>query len=130
MNNIVIAGQKVEVYEYQTDDSERSRFGVSVYMFSPTCRMWEYYMPSGTIRVKAYRDVENLWGAFIRDDRAMLSQFINTLSTATGYNMHLANKSSIPNSVYTRLSKFGLAKYYGDGRGDCGIKLIFYANNR
>lgn len=131
MDYIKIANQKVEVYEYQTDAYERDRYGLSVNMFTATCSMWEYYMPVGTIRDKAHRDTETLWADFIRGDNSrLLMQFVDILSSATGYNIHIANKSTIPLSVYDRLSRCGATKYYGDVGGDCFITLIFYANNQ
>lgn len=129
MDSIDIANKKVEVREFKTDSSERDRYGLSVYMFTATCDMWEYYMPAGTIRDKAYRDVSGLWGAFFRDNKDRLNEFVRKLSSATGYNLHVANKYSMPSSVYQRFAMFN-RHFYGDGKGDCAVELIFYANNR
>lgn len=88
--------------EYKTAPSERGRYGLSVYMFKVKCSMWECYMPAGTIRDKAYCDVSGLWGAFSRDDKERLEEFVGKLSFATGYKLHVANKYTIPSSIYQR----------------------------
>lgn len=128
MENITIGNEKVEVRTYETSLSEKNLYGLYVYMFRPTCRMWEYYMPYGSIRDKASRDVSSLCADFI--DRSLLSRFVDTLSSETGYTMHIANKSSIPPSVYyERFSQFGLNRFYGDVNNG-SIWLIIYSNNR
>ena len=130
MEYITLGNEKVKVETYETSLGERDLYGINVCMFIATCSAWEYYMPSGTIRDKTYRDVDSLWGAFIWNDKKLLADFIEILSSDTGYNIHIANKASIPPSVYKRLTQFGLKKFYGDGNGDCAIKLIIYANNK
>lgn len=55
--------------------------------------MWEYYMPSGPIRDKAYRgNVSDLFGAFIKNNKPLLGRFLNEIKVASGYKIHMANK--------------------------------------
>lgn len=124
-----ICGFTLKAREYETAPSEYGRFGIAVYIiFDVPCELWERIMPSGTIREKWRRDVNNLWGAFIYDDSSNLHSFISQLSYSSGFKIHLANKSTVPSSIYNYLTSRGM-NWYGDGP-DTGIKLIFYASNR
>ena len=124
-----ICGFTLKAREYQTTPSEYNGYGIAVYIiYDVPCELWERVMPSGTIREKWRRDVNNLWGAFIYDDSSNLNTFISQLSYESGYKIHLANKSSIPDSIYKDLTAFGI-DWYGDGP-DTSISLVFYANNR
>ena len=124
-----ICGCTLKVREYKTTSSEYDRYGISVYIiFDVPCELWERLMPSGTIREKWRRDVNNLWGAFIYNNSSNLNSFISQLSYNSGYKIHLANRSTVPSSVYYHLTSRGLS-WYGDGP-DAGIKLIFYASNK
>lgn len=131
MDALVIANQKVKVQEFVTAPSERDQFGLNVYVFPATCIMWEYYMPAGTIRDKAYRGcVSDLWGAFIKNNNALLNQFLEKLTIVSGYRIHVANKSTLPSSVYQLYQDYGYSDFYGDRLNDAPVLLVFYANNR
>lgn len=124
-----ICGFTLKAREYETTPSEYDRYGLAVYIiFDVPSELWERIMPSGTIREKWRRDVNNLWGAFIYNDSSNLNSFISQLSYSSSLKIHLANKSTVPSSVYNHLTSRGM-KWYGDGP-DTGIKLIFYASNR
>lgn len=126
---IQIMGISLEVQEYITTPSEYDRYGLSVYIiFDIPCELWEKVMPSGTIREKCRRDVNELYGSFIYDDSTNLNSFISQLSSNSGFKIHLANKSTVPSSVYKHLTSRGV-DWYGDNP-DAGISLIIYANNR
>jgi len=67
---IKIGGQTLEMREYETTASERSIYGLNVYVaWDVKCSLWEYLMPSDTIREKPYRGVSELWRDFIRGDK-------------------------------------------------------------
>lgn len=126
---IRINGFRLTAREYETEYGERNYYGSSVYIISMIpCELWEQMMPSGTIRGKSSRDVNTLWGAFIYNDSSNLSSFISHLSYESGYNIHLANRSTVPPSVYKYLSSRGKS-WYGDG-SDTSISLIIYDSDR
>ena len=127
--DIKVFGFRLNAREYETDYSERSFYGTAVYIISRIpCELWDRMMPSGTIRDKSRRDVNDLWGAFIYNDISNLNSFISELSNDCGYRIHLANKSTVPPSVYNYLTSRG-KNWYGDGP-DSSISLIFYASNK
>ena len=58
---IKIGGQTLEMREYETTAYERSIYGLNVYVaWDVKCALWEYLMPSDTIREKPYRGVSEL----------------------------------------------------------------------
>jgi len=126
---IRINGFRLTAREYETEYGERDYYGNAVYMISNIpCELWEQVMPSGTIREKSRRDVNNLWGAFIYNDSSNLDSFVSRLSYSSGYNLYIANRYTVPSSVYNYLSSRG-KKWYGEGP-DTSISLVFYASNR
>jgi len=71
--NIKIGGHTLEMREYETTASEGSTYGLNVYVArNVKCDIWEYLMPSYTIREKPYRGVSELWHDFIRGDKDAL----------------------------------------------------------
>lgn len=123
---IKICNHTFEMREYETTVSERSTYGLNVYI-APNikCDLWEYLMPSGTIREKQYRGVNELWRDFIRGDEDYLTDlFLLRLSNETGLTFHLANQWTLPDSVYNSLLRRG-ASFNNEV-----IRLVVYGNNR
>lgn len=123
---IKIGGQTLEMREYETTASERSTYGLNVYVaWNVKCALWEYLMPSDTIREKPYRGVSELWRDFIRGDKdAMLNQFLYQLNRETGLTFHLASRSTLPTSVYETLIHRGVSI-----KNDV-VRLVVYGSNR
>ncbi len=121
---INIGNHTLELKEYETAISERSKYGLNVYMVRKIdCTLWEYLMSSDTIREKAYRDVPHLWTDFIRGDKeSLLNLFLSRLYNTTGLNFHILTKKTMPSSIYERLAARGFS--FSNAVG-----LIVYGNN-
>lgn len=129
---IEIAHNVVNADKWEVNETEKKRFGECVYVFTAKCWMWEYLMPTGTIRDKAYRDTSDLWGAYFHDNTSLLNQFIDKLSSTTGYKIHIANKYYLPERYLSLMKKAGKTTYYGDGStsSDQYVELVIYANGK
>lgn len=123
---IKIGDQTLEMREYETTVSERSTYGLNVYVvWHVKCTLYEYLMPSYTIREKTYRDVSELWRDFIRGDKdELLNQFLYQLYRETGLKFHLVSQRTLPSSVYEPLAKRGFSF------NNEVIRLVVYGNNR
>lgn len=124
-----ICGYNLNASEISTAENERGQYGISVYIIHGIpCSLWEEIMPYGTIREKEYRDVNEIWGAFIRNNQSNLNSFISKISSLSGYNFHVANRHSLPPSIYNYLSMRGF-DWYENGH-DTEIDLVLYGNNK
>ena len=123
---IKIGGQTLEMTEYETTSSERSTYGLNVYVaWDVKCALWDYLMPSETIREKPYRGVSGLWRDFIYGDKdSLLNQFLSRLSRETGLTFHLVSQWTLPSSVYEPLARKGFS-FNNDV-----VRLVVYGNNR
>lgn len=127
---IEVCGFSLKATEYKTDPNEQEVFGESVYIIDEIpCALWEETMPDGTIRGKEFRDVDVIWGAFIRNNQANLRTFISRLSQFSGHTLLLASKYTLPPSVYQLLKSYCI-DFYEDGSDDTSISLVFYNENR
>lgn len=97
---IIIGGQTLEMREYETTASEPSTYGLNVYVaWDVKCALWEYLMPSDTIREKSYRGASELWRDFIRSDKdALFNQFLYKRNSETGLAFHLVSQWTLPSS--------------------------------
>lgn len=123
---IKIGGQTLEMREYETTASERPTYGLNVYIaWDVNCALWEYLMPSYTIREKAYRGVSELWRDFISGDKdGLLNQFLYQLNRETGLTFHLVSQWTLPSSVYETLARKGFSF------NNEVVHLVVYGNNR
>lgn len=123
---IKIGGETLEMREYETTASERSAYGLNVYVaWDVKCALWEYLMPSDTIREKPYRGVSELWRDFIRGDKdGLLNQFLYKLNSETGLTFHLVSQWTLPSSVYEPLARKGFSF------NNEVVRLVVYGNNR
>lgn len=123
---IRIGGQTLQMIEYDTTTSERSTYGLNVYVaWEVKCALWEYLMPSDTIREKAYRGVSELWRDFILGDKdGLLNQFLYKLNRETGLTFHIVSQWTIPTSVYEPLTRKGFSF------NNEVVRLVVYGNNR
>lgn len=123
---IRIGGQTLQMIEYDTTTSERSTYGLNVYVaWEVKCALWEYLMPSDTIREKPYRGVSELWRDFILGDKdGLLNQFLYKLNRETGLTFHIVSQWTIPTSVYEPLTRKGLSF------NNEVVRLVVYGNNR
>lgn len=123
---IKIGGQTLQMIEYDTTTSERSTYGLNVYVaWEVKCALWEYLMPSDTIREKAYRGVSELWRDFILGDKdGLLNQFLYKLNRETGLTFHIVSQWTIPTSVYEPLARKGFCF------NNEMVRLVVYGNNR
>lgn len=123
---IRIGGQTLQMIEYDTTTSERSTYGLNVYVaWEVKCALWEYLMPSDTIREKAYRGVSELWRDFILGDKdRLLNQFLYKLNRETGLTFHIVSQWTIPTSVYEPLTRKGFSF------NNEVVRLVVYGNNR
>lgn len=121
-----IGGQTLEMTEYDTTTSERSTYGLNVYVaWEVKCALWEYLMPSDTIREKAYRGVSELWCDFIIGDKdGLLNQFLYKLNRETGLTFHIVSQWTLPSSVYEPLARKDFS-FNNDV-----VRLVVYGNNR
>ena len=122
-----IGGCTIEMVEYEMLPSERSLYGLNVYLsIEIKCDVWEYFMPIETIRDKRCRGADNrLWTEFIKGEKdVLLKQFVQKLNVETGLNFHVANNLSVPKRVYDLLEQRGCSL---DGED---VQLIVYGNNR
>lgn len=123
---IEIGNQTLVMTEYETVASERSVYGLNVYIaWDIKCSLWEYLMPSDTIREEQYRRIPYLWKDFIRGDKnGLLELFVSKLNRETGLNFHIVSKETLPNSVYEPLYRKGAR--FGENES---VSLIVYGNN-
>ena len=123
---IKIGGQTLEMKEYETTSSERFTYGLNVYVaWDVKCALWEYLMPSDTIREKPYRGVSELWRDFIYGDKdSLINQFLSKLNRETGLTFHLVSQWTLPGSVYEPLARKGFS-FNNDV-----VRLVVYGNNR
>lgn len=123
---IKIGNHILEMSEYETTAVERSAYGLNVYIVGCIdCDLWEYLMPTSTIREEKYRDVSSLWWDFIYGDKEdLINIFILKLNKETGLNFHLLNENTIPSSVLDFRASIG--KNLNNGM----VQLILYGNNR
>lgn len=121
---IEIGNQTLVMTEYETIANERSVYGLNVYIaWDIKCSLWEYLMPSDTIREEQYRRMPYLWKDFIYGDKdGLLELFVSELSRKTGLTLHIVSKETLPNSVYEPLHRKG-------ARFDEMVSLIVYGNN-
>lgn len=124
---IKIGNHSIKLMEFEVEASERPMYGPSVYLsFDVSCDLWESLMPLGTLREKAYRDVNNVWIDFIRGDKNILiNQFLSIMSRETGLNFHLANERTLPVSLCKRLQYAGKNLSRMDY-----LELVVYSNNK
>ena len=124
---IKIGGQTFKMIEFETAVSERSLYGLNVYIvWNVNCAIWEYLMPAGTLRDERNRDMNTICRAFIRgiDKGMLLNEFVRKLNVETGLQFHVASDDNVPQSVCEHLALYGL-RFDGDD-----LSLIVYGNNK
>ena len=126
---ITVGNEEIEFSEFECQANERLEYGLSIYLVTwVPCKVWEYLMPSGTLREQQYRGINNLWVDFIQGGNKLelLNQFVDKLSSHTGINFHVATKDTMPRSIYDRLTELGMSL-----REDSdSVTLVAYANNK
>lgn len=112
--------------EYETAMSERSTYGLNVYVvWHVKCSVWEYLMSSGTLREASYRDANGLWRDFIYGDKdELINRFLQKLNYETGLSFHLATHLTLPRSLYERFARKGCTFDKEI------VRLVVYGNNR
>ena len=126
---ITVGNEEIELSEFECQANERLEYGLSIYLVTwVPCKVWEYLMPSGTLREQQYRGINNLWVDFIQGGNKLelLNQFVDKLSSHTGINFHVATKYTMPRSVYDRLTELGMS-FREDSDS---VTLVAYANNK
>lgn len=123
---LYIGEHTLEMEEYKTAMYEHLTYGLNVYVvWHIKCSVWEYLMPSETLRETSYRDVNVLWRDFIYGDKdELINRFLQRLNNETGLSFHLATHSTLPRSLYERFSRKGCTFDKEI------VRLIVYGNNR